>query len=121
MTVRYLGLHAATGAALTELDHIRQSLRVILTTPLGSRVMRREFGSLLPDLLDRPLNGTTQLQLIAACVMAITRWESRVELQRVSLQAGESAGFLQLAIELRRRDQPATALQSLQLPLRGST
>lgn len=29
----------------TELDHIRQSVQDILTTPIGTRIMRREYGS----------------------------------------------------------------------------
>lgn len=36
----------------TELDHIRQSVQDILTTPIGTRIMRREYGSLIYQLID---------------------------------------------------------------------
>lgn len=35
----------------------------ILATPMGSRVMRCEYGSLVPELLDHPLNGATVVRL----------------------------------------------------------
>ncbi len=41
MSARYSGMSRDTGEALTDLDHIRQSVRDILLTPVGSRVMRR--------------------------------------------------------------------------------
>jgi phage baseplate assembly protein W len=46
MTVRYLGMNSQTGLSISEVEHIRQSVRDILVTPVGSRVMRREYGSL---------------------------------------------------------------------------
>ena len=45
MTERYLGMNAHTGLAISEVEHIRQSVRDILVTPVGSRVMRRESVS----------------------------------------------------------------------------
>ena len=35
--------------------HLVQSIGDILTTPLGSRVLRRSYGSELPDLIDQPI------------------------------------------------------------------
>lgn len=79
------GMSAHTGRHL-ELDaHIRQSVRDILTTPIGSRVMRREYGSLLPELVDQPLNNATLLRVYAAAAIAIMRWETRIRLQRISV------------------------------------
>jgi len=36
------------GDMLTDLDYIRQSVRDILLTPVGTRVMHRQYGSLCP-------------------------------------------------------------------------
>ncbi|SFU80160.1 GPW/gp25 family protein [Halomonas korlensis] len=72
------GMNAQTGRALEGLEHIQQSVRDILATPIGSRVMRRDYGSLLPELIDQPLNDATLLQAYAASVMAIIRWEPRI-------------------------------------------
>ena len=60
------GMHTANGRAVSGLAHLRQSVRDILTTPLGSRVMRRDYGSGLFKLIDRPLNGVTLAALYAA-------------------------------------------------------
>lgn len=77
------GMHASTGHALEGIEHIRQSVRDILTTPLGSRVMRRDYGSLLPELIDMPLNDATLLQAYAGSVMALIRWEPRIRVTAI--------------------------------------
>lgn len=77
------GMDAATGRGLERTEHIRQSVADILTTPIGSRVMRRDYGSLLPELIDRPLSDALLLQTYAATVMALLRWEPRLRLTRV--------------------------------------
>ncbi len=38
------GMDRHTGKMIGTSDHIRQSIEAILTTPVGSRVMRRDFG-----------------------------------------------------------------------------
>lgn len=77
------GIDASTGKRLGGLAHLRQSLRDILTTPLGSRVMRREYGSRLFQLVDAPLNRSTLVDLYAATAEAIERWEPRFQLTLV--------------------------------------
>ena len=61
----YQGLNAATGRPIADLEHIRQSIADILATPIGTRVMRRSYGSLLPELIDQPMHGATRLRLYA--------------------------------------------------------
>lgn len=65
-----------------ETAHIRQSVADILLTPIGSRVMRRAYGSQLFELIDRPTNMALALQLSAASVMALKKWEPRIEVTR---------------------------------------
>ena len=48
--------------------------------------MRREYGSLLPDLLDAPMNHTTRLQCMSAVVIALAQWEPRIALNAVDIQ-----------------------------------
>jgi phage baseplate assembly protein W len=92
------GMNAATGRVIDGLAHIRQSIANILTTPIGSRVMRRDYGSEVPDLIDQPLNGATQLRIYAATAHAVMLWEPRISLTGVQLergQAGEATLILQ--------------------------
>lgn len=94
MTVRYSGMSRDTGGALTDLDHIRQSVRDILLTPVGSRVMRRSYGSLLSALIDQPQNEVLRLQIMSACYMAILQWEPRVRLTGISYESAFDGGMV---------------------------
>lgn len=85
-----IGMNAATGRAINGLDHIRQSLANILTTPIGSRIMRRDYGSEVPELIDQPLNGATQLRIYAAVAHAVMLWEPRISLTSLQLERGQS-------------------------------
>lgn len=92
-----IGTNAATGKHLSGIEHLQQSLRDILTTPIGSRVMRRDYGSRLYQLVDAPLNRGTLLQLYAATVEAISKWEPRFSVTAVRVgSASEGAVELDL-------------------------
>lgn len=81
------GLNGLTGGTLDGLDHLRQSVRNILTTPLNSRVMRRDYGSALPDLVDSNLDGLTLAKIYAATADALRRWEPRLRVTNVEVKA----------------------------------
>lgn len=83
------GMEAHTGRALSGLDHLRQSVRDILTTRIGTRVMRRDYGSDLPTLVDRPMNAALTIELYAATAKALRRWEPRMRLRRVVIERAE--------------------------------
>lgn len=91
-------MNAATGKPLAGIDHLRQSLRDILTTPIGTRVMRRDYGSRLHQLTDAPLNRSTILQLYAATAQAVRKWEPRIKLQSVRI-ASASPGSISLDLK----------------------
>lgn len=80
------GTSATNGAALSGIDHLRQSIRDILTTRKGERVMRREYGSLLPDLVDAPLNDETIVDLYAETYTALVTWEPRIDLEQITAE-----------------------------------
>jgi phage baseplate assembly protein W len=92
------GTSAVSLTPLEGWDHVVQSITDILTTPLGSRVLRRDYGSMIPALLDRPMNEMTVLDFVIATADALDRWEPRVRLERVQLvEAGaEGVGALDL-------------------------
>lgn len=50
------GMDAKTGKVLEGIDHLKQSIIDILTTPVNSRIMRRSYGSRLLELVDKPIN-----------------------------------------------------------------
>lgn len=81
MTDGTVSIEPLTGTEVDELADIRGSVSRILGTPIGTRVMRREFGSHLFDLNDSPANPAGVLRIIAASADAIARWETRVTMQ----------------------------------------
>lgn len=107
------GMNRSTGAALSGIEHLKQSVRDILTTPLGSRVMRRQYGSLLPSLIDQPDNASTRVRLYAAVASALMRWEPRLRLSRVGLVKGSRPG--QVVVELDGNYITALGLQPIGL------
>ncbi|HDL7647222.1 TPA: GPW/gp25 family protein [Yersinia enterocolitica] len=85
MTARYTGMNPNGTGLLTDTDQLWGSVRDILTTPLASRVMRRDYGSMIPDLLDEPQNEVTRLQCMSAAVIALTMWEPRIALNGINI------------------------------------
>lgn len=83
------GINASTGKRLSGIAHLRQSIRDILTTPIGSRVMRRDYGSRLYQLVDAPMNRATLLDLYAATAEALATWEPRIAVQQVTASEAE--------------------------------
>ncbi|MCO8066809.1 GPW/gp25 family protein [Acinetobacter schindleri] len=73
------------GSELTELEHIRQSLEDIATTPIGSRLMRREYGTLLASLMDQPIGQALYLKIYSTLYSAYVRWEDRIEISQISV------------------------------------
>jgi phage baseplate assembly protein W len=85
-----LGMNARTGRSIEDIAHIQQSIRDILTTPIGSRLMRRDYGSLLSELIDQPLNGATLLRAYSATVMALMKWEPRIKITQLYFETTSS-------------------------------
>ncbi len=65
---------------------LEESLKRILETPLGSRVMLPEFGSKLYLLTDRRMDDNFKLDFYRYVAEAIEKWEKRVKLERVVLE-----------------------------------
>lgn len=114
------GMNRNTGTALDGVEHIRQSGADILTTPIGSRVMRRDYGSLLPELIDQPLTGATALRAYSATVVALMRWEPRIRVQQITRQVStDRPGRLDLVIDGRRVDTGESVTMTVPLGARA--
>jgi len=83
------GTDATTGKPLSGIAHLRQSIRDILTTPIGSRVGRRDYGSRIFELIDAPVNPSTILDFYAATAEALATWETRFKLESVQIVSSE--------------------------------
>ena len=92
------GIYRRTGQPLSDWDHVAQSIAVILTTPIGSRVMRRDFGSELFDLVDAKMTPRTILAIYGAAAVAIARWEPRFRIARASISRATAGGQIELQL-----------------------
>lgn len=108
----YLGMNQQTGKALPDTAHIRQSVRDILITPQGSRIARREYGSMLFALTDQPQNDALNLQLMAAIYAALSRWEPRVRINTINVSRNYD-GSLQVDLTGQRADGSPLAMNVL--------
>ncbi|WP_254492879.1 GPW/gp25 family protein [Bartonella sp. B1099] len=77
------GMDRTTGKPLSGIDHLRQSILDILTTRIGTRVMRRDYGSRIAELIDAPVNNALTVALYAAVAEALDKWEPRFKLQKI--------------------------------------
>lgn len=93
------GMNATTGRAVSGLAHLYQSVGKIVSTPVASRLARREFGAEVFPLIDAPNNGATRTRLYAAVATALMRWEIRLKLTRVSLSVDGLSGATYVDIE----------------------
>lgn len=92
------GMSRDTGKMLEGFDHLRQSIQDILTTPVGTRVHRRDYGSQLPRLVDRPVNESLVADLIAAAAEALDRWEPRLRLERIDIESVSPDGQVEMSL-----------------------
>ncbi len=72
-------------------DGIDSSLRMVLMTAPGERVMRPKFGCKIWDLLFEPINANTLGLMGEAVREAVGRWEPRVTLEDVRVEPDPAA------------------------------
>ncbi len=70
---------------------VAESIKRILETPIGTRVMRPEFGSRLYELIDKRMDEKWKLDFIRFAAEAINKWEKRVKLVSVELRKIEGS------------------------------
>jgi phage baseplate assembly protein W len=111
-----IGMNVDTGAELPGFAHLEQSIRDILLTPKGSRVMLRDYGSDLFSLIDQPLNESTKMAIMAATVGALTTWEPRIQVQSVTVAADPANGSISISLTaLYLPDGQTITIQGLKL------
>ncbi|MBN9056782.1 MAG: GPW/gp25 family protein [Rhizobiales bacterium] len=92
------GISAVTGRPLTDWEHTDQSIGKIIQTAVGSRVMRRTFGSDLPDLVDSKTIRKNILAVYSAAAAAIDTWEPRFRMRTGAVRSVGADGKIGLVI-----------------------
>jgi len=104
----------ATGGLATQSgdDKIKQNIVQILLTGVGERLMRRDYGGGVAQLVHDPNNVALQAIVQHQVARSIGQWEPRVLLQEVNVTQDEGTLTVQLSYVIRRTHQP----QSLSVP-----
>jgi len=83
---------------------IEQSIRLVLGTAKGERVMRPEFGCDVHDHVFATLDSATVSMVEAAVEEALVRWEPRIDVQEVTaVRDGAADGSLTVELAYRVR------------------
>jgi hypothetical protein len=84
----------------TPIEDIERSMRIILLTAPGERIMRPRFGCRIWDLLFEPITPNLMGQVIKAVKEALAQWEPRVDVLNVVPSAeGRDGGLVNVRIE----------------------
>jgi phage baseplate assembly protein W len=90
-------------ALVSDEEDIRQSVRIILGTTPGERVMRPDFGAGLNALVFEPISTTTIALAKHHVEQALVRWEPRIDSVTVTVSADPPLGRLMIDIRYRVR------------------
>ena len=95
-------LHEKEGTILLSQHEqdIRESIRIILSTAKGERVMRPDFGCGIHDLVFEVINTTTLTQIETQVLQALAIFEPRIDVLQVNaLSGGGVDGQLRISID----------------------
>ena len=102
-----VGIDPTSGRiAMSEFEQdIRESIRIILATAPGERVMRPDFGCGIHDLVFSTISRATVGLFESRVREAIITWEPRVEIIQLDISTRDAAnGKLEIHLKCKVRD-----------------
>jgi len=101
---------------VTGMEEVDASIRMILSTVPGERVMRPDFGCAMWDMLFAPLTSST-VGLIEQFVReALERWEPRIDLESVQADPDQSSDTGAVHITVAYRVKSTNDVRNLVFP-----
>ncbi|HLI63004.1 MAG TPA: GPW/gp25 family protein [Terriglobales bacterium] len=102
--------------ALAEYEEdIRQSIRIILGTNRGERIMRPDFGAGLSEFVFEPVNPTTVNLLQTRVQESLIAWEPRIDVLDVTVTS-DSSEHNKLLIDVSYRVRATNTQSNLVYP-----
>lgn len=98
-------------------DNIRESIRIILLTEPGERLMRDEFGGGLREFLFQPNTATTRQLIAARITRVLQRFEPRIGINDVTVDPDPDEPRL-IAVTVAFRLVATEAVEQIGLTLR---
>lgn len=79
-------------------EDIKQSLQILLSTTLGERVMRADFGADLKQQIFEPMDSAFGPYVTSIIRTAIVQYEPRINLDSVDASISAESGMIELTI-----------------------
>lgn len=98
-TEHLIDIDRFTGELIQGWDRIKQSIYVILTTRLRTRLMRLWWGSKFIDMQDKPGNQEVLMAGMMAAIAAINTYEPEFKVTRVTIDEFDASGEITITIE----------------------
>ena len=100
-----IGISLQGGLQLSKaILNIEESIHLILSTRLGERLYRFDFGSRLSELVFSPINTDTLLQIKLCVEEALKRWEPRIVLKDIITEPDLEIGLVNIYIRYFPKD-----------------
>ncbi|MDR9787861.1 MAG: GPW/gp25 family protein [Peptococcaceae bacterium MAG4] len=94
-------------------EKLKENIKHILLTGLGERVMRRDYGGGLRQLVHDPNNDALRAIVQHQIAKAIGQWEPRVQVQEVTVTQKEGKLCVEIRYVIGQTQQP----QNLSVPI----
>lgn len=110
-------LNRTTGKQMSETPHIKQSIVDIVTTLIGTRVMRRFYGTIIPGVIDKPMNEILIMQMQSSIFMALDQYEHRIKIASVYITEPTLEGTFTLNIEgsMKQNNNPFSMIEEMNI------
>nr|WP_315249407.1 GPW/gp25 family protein [uncultured Duganella sp.] len=102
-------------ASVAHEEDIRQSIRIILETAPGERLMRPNFGCSIHDLVFAAIDSTTLQRVRSTVEEALRRCEARIDIIAVNVSPATTFDG-QLMVEIEYRVRATNQLGNLVFP-----
>ena len=96
-------------ALVSDEREIEQAIRLILGTAYGERPMRPDFGCRIHDFVFAEASATTAGQIAAEVRASLARWEPRIDVDDVDVNAepsDQSLLYIDVRYHIRHRNDP---------------
>lgn len=101
-------------------ESVREAIWLILSTAIGERMGRPDFGCGIHDLVFGTMTAGSMGEVITAVTQALDRWEPRIDVLEVDAYPGDAAPSM-LVIEVHYRIRETNSRFNLVYPFYLST
>ena len=89
---------------VTDIDDVNQCIQTILSTPVGSEVLRPDFGSNIWQYIDWPIDRARP-HIVREAMNALTKFEPRISVTAITVNEAADYGHAYLLVSWNAANQ----------------